>query len=311
MINRGNIFISTTSFGVYDKKPIDILKEYGFKFEFNTLKRVLTEEEMIEFLKNKDGLIAGTELLTENVLSKSTSLKVISRVGVGIDAIDIEFAKKRSIQVYTTPDAPINAVAELTVGLMLDLLRSITNSDKNMRMKIWKKETGSLLFGKSIGIIGFGRIGKRLTELLKAFHCDIYIYDPYVSGDYDGVRRFNALNELLRTVDIVTLHLPYSKENHHLINRERLELMKSTSFLINTSRGKLIDEEALYCFLKDGRISGAALDTYEVEPYSGRLLESKNVVLTPHIGSYAKESRIQMEMDSVLNLLKGFGYVGY
>ena len=306
------IVVSTSSFGVFSKKPIYILKKANIKFELNSLTRTLSEKEIIQFLKDKDGIIAGTEPLNENVLSKCSNLKVISRVGAGLDNVDLDFAKKKNIQVFNTPDGPTNAVAELTIGLMLNSLRHIVNSDRNIRDGLWNKEMGTLLHNKNVGIVGFGRIGKRVAELMKFFNCTVFIYDPFIQSiDIDGMKHLQSLDELMRTVDIVSLHIPYSKENHHIINKNRLEMMKTGAFLINAARGGLIDEDALFNILKSGQIAGAALDTYENEPYRGNLTQLDNVILTSHIGSYAKESRIKMEIDAVTNLLKGFENARY
>ena len=307
MVHLKRIFISTSSFGKFSSRPLELLKENNINFELNGFGRTLSEEEIISYLKDKDGLIAGTEPLNENVFNNCKNLKVISRVGVGLNNIDLESADKRNILILNTPDGPTNAVAELTLGLILNLLRHIGSADQNTKMGKWEKKMGILLLNKKIGIVGYGRIGKRLAELLRSFNCEIYVYDPFVSSIKENdTKCLNSLDELLGSVDIVTLHLPYTKENHHLINESRLKLMKRGSFLINAARGGFIDEDALFDVLKNGCIAGAALDTFEKEPYEGRLRELDNVILTPHIGSYARESRIQMETDAVINLLSGF-----
>lgn len=307
MVHLKRIFISTSSFGKFSSRPLELLKENNIDFELNGFGRTLSEEEIISYLKDKDGLIAGTEPLNENVFNNCKNLKVISRVGVGLNNIDLESADKRNILILNTPDGPTNAVAELTLGLILNLLRHIGSADQNTKMGKWEKKMGILLLNKKIGIVGYGRIGKRLAELLRSFNCEIYVYDPFVSSIKENdTKCLNSLDELLGSVDIVTLHLPYTKENHHLINESRLKLMKRGSFLINAARGGFIDEDALFDVLKNGCIAGAALDTFEKEPYEGRLRELDNVILTPHIGSYARESRIQMETDAVINLLSGF-----
>ena len=307
MVYLKKIFISTSSFGKFSSRPLELLKENNIDFELNGFGRTLSEEEIISYLKDKDGLIAGTEPLNENVFNNCKNLKVISRVGVGLNNIDLESADKRNILILNTPDGPTNAVAELTLGLILNLLRHIGSADQNTKMGKWEKKMGILLLNKKIGIVGYGRIGKRLAELLRSFNCEIYVYDPFVSSIKENdTKCLNSLDELLGSVDIVTLHLPYTKENHHLINESRLKLMKRGSFLINAARGGFIDEDALFDVLKNGCIAGAALDTFEKEPYEGRLRELDNVILTPHIGSYARESRIQMETDAVINLLSGF-----
>jgi D-3-phosphoglycerate dehydrogenase len=257
-----------------------------------------------------DGLIAGTEPLTKMVLDSNKKLKVISRLGVGMDNVDIEAAKARSIKVYNTPNGPTDAVAELTLGLLLNVLRQIGSMDRNIRRGVWKKQMGNLLLDKKVGIIGFGRIGRRLAQLLAPFNCKISFYDPYFSaGAQKDALQVKTLEELIKTSDIISLHLPYSKENHYLLDRKRIEAMNTGAVLINASRGKLVDEKALLDGLTKGNIAGAGFDAFEDEPYKGPLCQLDNVVLTPHIGSYAKESRVQMETDAVNNLLKGLGLI--
>lgn len=303
-----NIFISTSSFGKHSQEPLHLLEKEKINFELNQLGRTLNVEEIIKFLRNKDGLIAGTEPLNLLVFEKCPTLKVISRVGTGLDNIDLNAAAEKKVKVFNTPGGPTEAVAELTLGLILTLLRKINSLDGKIRQGIWKKEMGSLLSHKTVGIIGFGNIGKKLAELLRPFNCKILVYDPFVSCEGElFVKKVDSLDDLLSSADIVSLHMCYTKENYHILNRERFSKMKSTGILINAARGGLIDENALYNDLRKGKIAGAALDVFEKEPYQGNLKDIENVVLTPHIGSYATESRIQMEIDAVLNLLKGFG----
>jgi D-3-phosphoglycerate dehydrogenase len=302
------IFISTTSFGKYDSKPLELLKAQDIHYESNSTGRQLTEDEIIECLNNKDGLIAGTEPLTKRVLDESEKLSVISRLGVGLDNVDEKIAKEKNIKLFNTPDGPTDAVAELTLGLLLNVLRSIGSMDRKMRQGIWEKEMGNLLSGKNVGVVGYGKIGKRFVELLVPFHCRSFFYDPYVIENGNSkVTKVETLEELLVTVDIVSLHLSYEQGNYHLLNGKRLALMKKGAVLLNASRGKLVDEEALFICLINGAFAGAGFDTFEEEPYYGPLCQLDNVVLTPHIGSYARESRVQMEIDAVMNLLKGFG----
>jgi len=236
------------------------------------------------------------------------SLRVISRVGTGLDNVDRQAAAEHDIKVFSTPAGPTLPVAELTLGLILSVLRKIACFDRNIRRGIWKKEMGSLLSGKTVGIIGFGNIGQKLTELLQPFRCEILVYDPYVRcAGKQSVKQTETVEELLRSSDIISLHLPYSKENHHFLDRERLSLLKSGAVVVNTARGGLVDEKVLFDLLRKGQLAGAAFDVFEQEPYQGRLKELDNVVLTPHVGSYAKESRAQMELDAVSNLLTGLG----
>jgi D-3-phosphoglycerate dehydrogenase len=301
------ILVSSRSFGKSDNQPIEELKKSGFDLVLNPYGRKLKENELSELGKGAVGMIAGTEQITETLLKNADSLKVISRAGTGLDNIDLHAAEKYAISVYNTPDALSLAVSELTLGLILALYRGIPQVDRSIREGIWKPKMGQLLSGKTIGIIGLGRIGKKLVELVKPFNLKIFATDPH--PDINFMNRQNIelkpLRELLEKSDIVTLHLPASSENHHIIGREELSHMRKSAIIVNASRGGLIDEKALIEALKNGDLAGAALDTFENEPYTGPLKKFDNVILTSHIGSYAKESRLRMEMEAVENLIKG------
>jgi len=300
------VFISTTSFAEYDKKPLELLRSAGFEVILNPYKRKLKPEEIVVLASDCDGIIAGVEQITEEVLRSLPKLKAISRCGVGLDNVDLEAAEKIGILISNTPNAPSQAVAELTIALILNLLRKVSLSDRRVRNGQWKKEMGQLISGKTVGIIGLGRIGKRVAELLKSFEVKILASEPNPDKKWVRKNKINlvSMDELLKESDIVTLHIPYTEQNRNLINSERLKIMKRGAILINTSRGGLIDEMALYQALKSGHLGGAALDVTEVEPYQGPLTELDNVIITPHIGSYAVEARIQMETEAAMNLIR-------
>ena len=300
-----NILISTSSFAEYDKSALaDISNE--FNVILNPCKRTLKEAEIRELLvgNNISGLIAGTEPLSENVLTAAKELKVISRCGAGLDNIDLRVATKLGIKVFNTPDAPTNAVAELTLGLILDCLRKISLSNIMIRNGVWIKTMGNLLQGKIVGIIGFGRIGKAVGRLVRAFGAEVIYNDLIQVIEFDGAKRVK-LDELLMSADITSLHVPFVKTDDYFINADKISLLKEGAILINTSRGGLVDEDAVYHALKSGKFASAGFDVFEKEPYSGKLTELDNVVLTCHIGSYAIESRILMERQAVENLLRG------
>lgn len=307
------IAITTTSFGKYDKKPLDFLK--GYEVIFNPYNRTLKGDEIIEICRNATGIIAGTERFDADILENLTTpispqssvldsisfLKVISRCGTGVDNIDIIAAERFGIKVFNTPDVPTLAVAELTIGLILNLLRKINQADSAIRNDKWEKPMGNLLTGKKVGIIGFGRIGRKVSELLVSFGCEIRYYD--IRTEDEGLRTERVeLDELLKTSDIISIH---ASTKEQVIGVDELNLMKKGAWLINVSRGGVVDEEALYQALREGHLAGAALDVFKQEPYTGKLKDLENIILTPHIGSYAKESRIEMEMQAVENLLKG------
>lgn len=296
--------ITTTSFGQYDTSPLDCLKKADFQYVLNPHGRKLTVDEIVELAQGVDGIIAGTETLNKSVLSALPDLKVISRCGAGVDNIDLKKAEKQGIKVFNTPDGPTLAVAELTLALILNLLRRVAPMDRQLRDGIWNKQMGNLLQGKKIGIIGFGRIGQRVAELLEPFgvklvYCDLKQQSCSINC---SEKKFD---EILQWADIITLHLSLPPGCGPVLGEKELSAMKQGSWLVNVSRGGVVDEDALYCFLKNGHLSGAALDVFEQEPYIGTLRELPNVILTPHIGSYARESRVEMEMQAVENLLKG------
>ncbi|MBF0557332.1 MAG: phosphoglycerate dehydrogenase [Nitrospirae bacterium] len=298
------VLISTTSFAKEDGRPFEMLRDAGLDIHVNQYGRKLTEAEALGLLFDMDYLIAGTEPLTRNVLESAGKLKIISRCGVGMDNVDLKAASQLGIKVFNTPYGPTQSVAELTVGLMLDLLRRITAMDRDVRKCVWKKRMGNLLRGKRIGIVGFGRIGQKVAEMLAPFgvelaYCDICACDCSLPASS------MALDGLLAWADIVTLHCSASQPGSHLIGIEQLSKMKKGSWLVNASRGGLVDEQALYNALKEGHLAGAALDVFEKEPYNGPLAELDNVILTPHVGSYAMEGRIEMEIKAVENLLAG------
>ena len=302
---KDKVVVTPTSFAEYDPTPLSLLKERGFKVIVNTFGRKLDKKEILKLSSGCIGIVAGTEVYDRDILEELRGVKVISRCGVGIENVDIDATNRLRIKVYNTPDVATSAVAELTIGLILALLRKITIMDREMHDGLWKKRMGALLSGKQVGIIGFGRIGRKAAEMLKAMEAKVFYNDPLVTEEKAGIFPRVKFKELLRTSDIIILHLSYSRENYRLLGQEEFSLMKKEAFLINCSRGSIVDENALYLALKEGKLAGAAIDVFEQEPYNGPLKELNNIVLTPHIGSYAREARKEMEMKAVRNLLKG------
>lgn len=297
------VSITTSSFGKYDKVPLQLLEEAGYGIILNPHGRTLQPGEIIELCKDSIGVIAGTEKLDAPVLRPLLHLKVISRCGAGMDNVDLQAAKRQGIKVLNTPDAPTQAVAELTVGLILNLLRKVNIMDVAVKSAKWEKLMGNLLCGKKVGIIGFGRIGKGVAGFMRAFGCEIAYADPYVEIPFENARRA-SLDELLGWADIVTLHLSTGEK---VMGLNEFRQMKKGAWFVNVSRGSVVDEEALYVVLQEGHLAGAALDVYAKEPYTGSLKKCKNVILTPHIGSYAVESRVEMEKQAAKNLLEALG----
>ena len=305
------IFISTTSFAQYSNETIDLLDSQNISYKINDKGRKISDAEVPIMLADCEGVIAGTETYSKENLKKLPHLNVVSRVGVGLDNIDLDFANKRNIKIYKTQTNPAPAVAELTLGLILDILRKISNQNHILKNGIWEKQMGSLLYGKTLGIIGLGTIGKKLVGILQGFKLQYLAYD--IKQDIEFAEKYNIkycqLSDLLFESDVVTIHLNLSKETNNLMDYDALKKMKSDAILINTSRGEIIDETALVQALDKELIAGAGLDVFEQEPYSGPLAKLDNVILTPHVGAYAKEIRMQMEIEAAENLIKGLNNI--
>lgn len=306
MSESRRVFVSTSSFGQGGPAPLKILESHGFDVALNETGRPLREEEISQLLSGVEGLIAGTEPLTRGVLEECEELAVISRCGAGSDNVDLEAASELGIKVRTTSAAHVEAVAELALAGLLCSLRRVALSDRRVRTGDWVKESGTLLHGKTVGIVGLGRVGKAFALLLRPFRGRI------LATDLDPDRTFAAdqgielvdFDTLRSEADVVSLHVPYSASSGQVLDRAVLESLKPGAFVVNTARGGLVDEEALADRLADGSLGGAFLDVYGDEPYHGRLGLLDNVVLTPHIGGYTAESRVAMETEAVNNLVE-------
>ena len=303
------ILTTTTSFAGESPDVVRQIENNGLKLVLNPLGRKLDEEELVRLLEDYKpvGLLAGTEPITRLVLDKAQSyLKIISRVGVGWDNVDRKAASQMGILVYRTPGVLTQAVAELTIGLILSALRRISLNDRLVRQGRWQKSMGVLLGGKTVGVIGFGNIGQRVGELVAAFGAKVVFYDtqhirvPWAQAV--------SLSDLLTKADIITIHA--SGDEKILGPEEFKKICKQGVILVNTARGGLVDELALQNCLKEERISFACLDVFEDEPYCGPLCSLENVILSPHVGSYAREARVLMEHTAVDNLLKGLHEIG-
>ena len=295
------IAITTSSFAEFSDEPLRLLHESGIVYELNSHGRKLTADEAMVMLHGCVGVAAGTEPLTACVMDALPDLKVISRCGVGMDNVDLEAAAKRGITVCNTPDGPTLAVAELTLGYALALLRKLNQMDRELRGSVWKKRMGNTLKGKKLGVIGFGRIGQAVASIFAPLGVEVAFNDAFVASD---VYRKMSVVELLAWADILSLHCSKSGGECSFFGSAQLGIMKPGSWIINASRGGILDEHVLYEMLKSGHFAGAAIDVFEQEPYDGPLKQLENVIITPHIGSYARESRIQMEIDTIKNLIE-------
>ncbi len=302
---KGKVLISTSTFGESDPTPIKTLEAAGFEVILNPFKRKLTRQESLNLLPDFDGLIAGLEILDKEVLEKSR-LKVISRCGAGISNVDVQAAQAQGIKFFSTPDAPTNAVAELTIGAMLSLLRKIPQMNDQLHKGAWNKILGNQLEGKTVVIIGCGRIGLRVAEILKAFKAKILVVDPHVKNSHPDYK-YVSIKEALPLADIISIHASGQQE---IIGANEFSLIKPSAIILNVARGGVVNEQALLQALNQNKIAGAWIDTFVDEPYSGPLLSCPQVLLTPHVGSLTHECRQRMELEAAENLLQGFQELG-
>jgi D-3-phosphoglycerate dehydrogenase len=306
------IAISTSSFGRHDSRPLDRLRNAGFEVRLNPHGRRLERPETATLLDGIVGLIAGTETLDREILTAASELRAIARCGSGLDNLDRKAAAALGIALRSTPEPPAEAVAEMTLGGILNLLRHLSAADRDLRQGTWRKPMGNLLRGRTIGLVGLGRVGKRLVELLTPFACPILASDPVPDdwfADHHGIR-YLELDRLLAQADVVSLHLTPPAGSGCLLDGERLARLKPGAILINTARGGLVDEAALYDLLTTDKLAGAYLDVFADEPYDGPLRELPQVLLSPHIGSYAIESRVRMEDEAAELLLEALAVEG-
>jgi D-3-phosphoglycerate dehydrogenase / 2-oxoglutarate reductase len=297
------IAISPATFARYSEEPLALLRAAHISFCCNPHGRTLKEAEVSQLLHGCCGLLAGTEPLTASVFAANPQLRVVSRCGTGTDAIDKQALTQHGIALYTTPDAPTRAAAEHSLGLMLALLRHIPAMDAAMHKGEWHKCMGNLLYKKKVGIIGYGRIGHMVAGYVQAFGAECAYTDPITHPEASCPAL--PLEALLAWADIITLHCPAQPEGQALITRQALHYMRAGTWLINTARGSLVDEEALIQALSAQHLAGAALDVFTTEPCLPALQSLPNLILTPHAASYAQESRIAMEVSSVQNLIQG------
>lgn len=295
-----------------DTQELSRLKEFADEIIYNPYGRPLSEGEMLALLPGVDGILAGLDYITAKVIQKAPkTLKVISRYGAGFDRVDIQAAGENGIVVTNTPGANAIAVAELTLGLILAVARKISVLDSQTKQGHWVRSTGMELHGKTLGLIGLGAIGKKVVPIAKGFNLNIIGYDSFIDKDFVeayGVQMVTNLDELFQKSDIITLHIPANKETTHLINRSSISKMKKGVILINTSRGELIDDLAVYEGLKNGKIGGLGTDVFTVEPpINNPLLELDHVVATPHTASHTHEATEKMATMAIENLITVLG----
>ena len=290
----------------------EILEKNGLQI---TYEPEITPDQIAEKIGNYQVVVVRSRTkITKDLIQRADKCKIIARVGVGLDNIDQDAAKEKNIRVINAVEGAMNAVAELVVGLMLSLAREIPRADREVRNGNWiKKELmGTELRGKYLGIVGLGNIGKRLGRLAKSFNMNIIGFDvmPIDEEFSKEVGLMKAdLGTLLASADYVSLHVPLLDSTKHMINAEKIATMKNTARIINTSRGGVIDEDALYDALKNGNLGGAALDVFEIEPAtSNKLRELPNFISTPHMGAQTKEAQslaANVIAEKIIQILRG------
>lgn len=270
----------------------EMLREAGFELVCNQKGARLPREEQKAMIENAFAVIAGTESYDADMLSVCKNLKVIIRFGVGTDNFDLAALREMGVQVGVITNH--NAVAEFALTLILAALKNLPRYDTAVREGKWTRFPMRELSGKTVGIVGFGRIGRRLAELLSGFGVELLAYDPYMNAEAAAERKVTpvTLDELLERADVVSLHLPATKKTHHMINAESIAKMKDGAYIVNTARGALVDEAALYDALASGKLSGAGQDVYESEPVTegNPLFTLSNNVLAPHVSASTFET---------------------
>lgn len=295
-----------------DQVGMDSMKRAGLTVHY---KPEIGPAELISSVKDYDVLVVRSRTkVTEEVVDAASQVKIIARVGVGLDNIDVKAAEAKNIKVINAAEASSTAVAELVIGLMICLARSIPRADIETKRGNWIKKDlmGTQLSGKYLGIVGVGNIGRNVGRMARALRMNLVGYDPYpINREFISETGMivTDLNTLLESADFVTFHVPATPETKYMLNSERLSKMKPTAYFINTSRGDIIDENMLYEMLKSGRLAGAALDVFEVEPpVNKQLLSLTNVVYTPHIGAQTKEAQVLASTviaEKVIQILRG------
>ena len=299
--------ITTVPFADKDPLPLQLLDKAGIDYLINPIGRKLKENELAELISDFDVLIAGTEPITEKVIRQAKNLRLISRVGIGLDSVNLLAAEKCGIQVSYTPDAPAPAVAELTIGMMLTLLRHVHVASSQMHEGFWHRYFGRRISEVTIGIIGAGRIGRGVIERLSSFNPNkILVNDTSNKMEYLSMPGIQSASkeQIYSMADIISLHIPLTAQTKNMIRYEHLKKCKNDAIIINTSRGGIINEVDLARVLNEGHLSAAAVDVFEKEPYDGDLASIERCLLTSHMGSMSVDCRTRMEIEATEEVVR-------
>lgn len=295
------VLITTVPFAERNRLPLELLEGAGIEYRINPLGRRLKESELADLASDVDALIAGTEPISERVMTAATRLRLISRVGIGLDSVDLQAAARRGIQVAYTPDAPGPAVAELALSLMISLLRSVHLANLQLHSGQWSRHMGRRLADVTVGIIGTGRIGARVLRRISAFGTPrVLVNDikPNLKLVPELKLEWVDKDEIYREADVISLHVPLTPLTRNMITRQHLLQMKRDALLINTSRGGIINERELADVMRSGHLGGVAIDVFEHEPYEGELRTIDRCLLTAHMGSMSVDCRTRMEIEA-------------
>lgn len=287
----------------YEYKTLEYEEKVLAEIDAELLKaQCKTEEEVIEAAKEVDALLVQYAPIGRKVFAALPRLKAVARYGVGLDVIDLEAATEHGVYVVNVPDYCEDEVSDHTLALLMACTRKVVLLNNDVKGGNWDFNISKPIFrlrGKTLGIVGFGKIPRKLAEKAKVFGLEIFVYDPFVNKEVEeeyGVKLLE-LDELMKRADFVSIHVPLNKNTRHMISTHEFELMKESAFIINTARGPVIDEKALINALKDNKIAGAALDVIEEEPIAkdSSLLEMDNVIITPHVAWYSEEAQVELQ----------------
>ncbi len=299
--------ITTIPFGVYDPASLNLLDVNNIDYIINPYNKKIKESQLRELIHDYDYLIAGTEPITESVLENAEKLALIARVGVGYNNIDLEYAKSKNIKITYIPDGPDAAVADLTIGLIYSLLRATHVSNLKLHKGEWQRHIGRRIQECKVGIIGAGKIGFRVaTELEKIGTKSILLCDLEQSTSLKNhpSMRWAEINEVVTSCDVISFHLPLTSKTENLISEKELLMMKRDAVIVNTSRGGIVNEDDLYKVLESGHLFGVALDVFNEEPYTGKLINIDRCLLTAHTASMTIDCRTYMEIEAVKEVIR-------
>lgn len=307
---KKKVLIGATNFGENCAQGKALLEEHGFEVIENPYQRPLTREEQEQYIEEIYAVSSGNEVWDREIISKAKNLKIISRFGVGYDNIDVEACKEAGITVATAKGMNSDAVATMAVTMILGLMKKLVFFDRTTKEGKWVRKMGTDIYGKRIGLLGFGDIAQRVAKKLSGFEVEIFAYDLY--PNYEKAKELNVtmvdFDTILQTCDAVSCHLPNLPETRHIMGEESFKKMKKTAVFVNTARGPIVDENALYHALKNGEIESAAIDVYETEPVSldNPLLTLENIVCTPHTAAESFEAFARVGMNTAQDIVNYF-----